>query len=98
MTGANAMNKHTARTWNATDIGEGFEEVARQAVADGPVTVVQPPAGEDMVILSKREFERDYRLTPQAYVRRNKVSQEAADLMDEITREMRADSVTPYGV
>ena len=91
------MDKDTPRTWNASELGEEFEEVARQAVANGPTVIVQP-GGEDLVILSKREFERDYRLTPQGYVRRNRVSQEASDLMDEVTREVRADPRTPFGL
>lgn len=91
------MERDAGRTWNAEELGQGFGEIAREAVATGPTTVTQS-GGEDLVVISKRQFERDYRLTPQAYVRNNRVSQEAADLLDEVMAEARADRPAPFGI
>ncbi len=91
------MDRDAGKAWNAEELGREFGEVAREAVATGPTVVVQS-GGEDLIVLSKRRFEEDYRLTPQAYVRDNSVSQEAADLMDEVMAEARATHPAPFGV
>lgn len=91
------MVKDADRNPNADELGSGFVQLAREAVASVPTVVVQT-GGKDLVVLGKHRFEEDYRLTPQAYVRDNPVSQEAADLMDEVMAEARGTQPAPFGI
>lgn len=91
------MVKDAGSNRNADELGSGFVQMAREAVASVPTGVVQT-GGEDLVVLGKRRFEEDHRHTPQAYVRDNPVSQEAADLMDEVMAEARVTHPAPFGI
>ncbi|POR39945.1 hypothetical protein [Methylobacterium sp. V23] len=90
------MSDPIRKTWDSREFGPAFGEVAHFALTQGQV-VVHVPGLEDVVIVAKRKLD-NMRPTPQQFVRENKVSDEAADLLDEMMGRGRSDTPAPFGI